>query len=46
MQTYRITFYFKGNRYSETVGAGSSNAARRLIESRFIGCTIWNIDRL
>ena len=46
MQNYRITFYFQGNRYSETVGAGSSNAARRLIEGRFKGCTIWNIERL
>jgi hypothetical protein len=46
MQTYRITFYFMGNRYCETIGAGSSNSARRLIESRFPKCTIWDIQLL
>jgi hypothetical protein len=43
MHTYEIEFTWQGQRYSETVRASSTFAARKLILTRYPGANIWNI---
>jgi hypothetical protein len=43
---YRVSFSFKGNRFAETFEASSSEAARRLIQCRFPGCSIWSVTKV
>ncbi len=38
-----VTFTIDDKRYTETVRAGSSNDARRLVEARHPRCVIWNV---
>jgi hypothetical protein len=43
MKHYEVVFRLNGHRYSEVVGATCSNDARRLVESRHPGCSIWHV---
>ena len=46
MQTYEVTFTIDNKRYAQTVQAGTSNDARRLIESQFPRAVIWDVRKL
>ena len=46
MNTYRVTFYFKGSRYEEHVTCSSSSGAREAIKARYPGATgisVWSM---
>ena len=43
MKSYEISFAIDNKRYAETVRASSYFDARRLIESRYPRCVIWNV---
>ena len=45
MQTYQVTFTIDDKRYTQTIQAGSSNDARRLIQSQFPRAVIWDVKR-
>gem|GEM_PF-3909164 len=46
MFTYRVTFVLDGKRYAEEVSATCSIDARRLIQGRYPGAVIWNVERV
>ena len=45
MQTYAVTFAIADKRYTQTVQAGSSNDARRLIQSQNPRAVIWDVRK-
>ena len=43
MKTYVIRLSWQGHFYEDTIRATSYFDARRLIEARYPGCSIWNV---
>jgi len=46
MNTFEVTFFWEGHRYTEVVTTSSSSSARNMIRSKFPGASIMRVHRV